>query len=306
MRHVRMLGVGLIAALVASAMMAASASAAPEPTKSFGIFKNCPVFSNPLTELCAYGNTRPGNGGFYRVGKITVPVVNSIRFQGGLHENQETGELEFLYPENGQAVIPVEEPVPGEPLGYVTPAEMEAAGWPAALEESYVKAKKKKAFAKNKVKEEIQTAGLPGVNTTNTIFEEGVGLKALIKIVGKNKWLEEIGGNCEIGSEAEPIVQNLTTGTSEGNGESIKGSAGELEILHEGDEVWLHNIDYVDHTYAVPGAHGCGGPENEAYLDPVVDNAFGIPAAAGTSVTSLEGTFYLIVSQFLKEKGYGM
>jgi hypothetical protein len=295
-RQLRMLGLCLVAAFAMSSVAAGSALA----SQNLEIYKNCPL-KDSLVEVCSFGQTYQGEGGHYTVGPITVPVTNSIILQGGYFEGE--GKQVFVLPNNGQAVVPVAETVPGEVLAYVTPAEQKEFGWPEALEKSYEKARIKGSFGEGTTTEVIETAGVPGLNNTNLIFEEGTAITAPIKITGKNKWLEKLGGNCKIGSSEDPIVQHLTTGTttSPSTGETLRGTAGSLEILEEGNEVTLHGTTLVDNTYPVPAVHGCGGGANEAYLDPVVDRAFGLPAQAGASVTELVGEFDLAVAKFVKE-----
>jgi hypothetical protein len=237
------------------------------------------------------------------VGPIDVPVVNSIALQIGLFENAE-GKLVTILPSNGQAIVPVAETVPGEVLANVTPAEQKEFGWPASLEKSYEKARITGKLGEGTTTEVIENAGIPEVNVTNFIFEEGTAITAPIKITGKNKWLEKLGGNCKIGSSEDPVVQHLTTATTTSplTGETLKGSAGRLSIEAEGSVVGLTGVDLVDNTYPVPGARGCGGGANEGFLDPVVDKAFGLPAQAGASVTELLGEFDEAAAEFLRRE----
>jgi hypothetical protein len=300
-RRVRTLGLCLVAAFAMSVVATSSALA----EQNIEEYKKCP-FHNPLVEVCTYGHTYAGEGGHYTVGGITVPITNSIVLQGGYYESE--GKQVFVAPANGQAVVPVPETVPGEPLGNVTPAEQREFGWPETLEKKYENARIKGLFGPGTTTEIIESAGLPVLNNSNIIFEEGIGIQAPIKIIGKNKWLESIGGgkigNCRIGSTEHPIVQHLTTGfsTSPLTSEMLRGSAGSLEILREGSEVTLNGSRFVDNTYPVPAAVGCGGGVYEGYLDPVVSRAFGLPAAAGSSNTELVGEFDLAVSSLVKKE----
>ena len=71
------------------------------------------------------------------------------------------------------------------------------------------------------------------LNTTNLIFETGVALQLPVKVKLSNVFL---GSSCYVGSEANPIILNLTTGTTSppAPNKPIKGSAGELKIDCEG------------------------------------------------------------------------
>ena len=66
----------------------------------------------------------------------------------------------------------------------------------------------------------------------NLICEEGVALQLPVKVKLSNVFL---GSSCYVGSEADPIILNLTTGTTSppAPNKPIKGSAGELEISKE-------------------------------------------------------------------------
>ncbi len=314
MRHVRILGLCLVAVLATSAALAASALAGEtpktvkNPTEKLNIFHNCPFegvsAGGRKAELCVFSATEAApEGGAFTVGKITVPLSKQVQLQYGLAENPETGATEFIAPTNGAETIPrTPEKVPGEPIGHISSTEQEEAGWPVGLKYSYARAQK--SGAAKTVFETIELAGIPVQNATNIIFEEGVGVEAPVKIKGENKWLSQLGDVCYIGSEEDPITQHLTTGISKSplTGEELKGTAGELRILHEGDEIWLTHSDLVDNTYPVPGAI-CTGPYS-SYIQAAIDHVFEIPAAAGASNTQLKGTLYETVSEWVRtQKG---
>lgn len=298
MRYVRTLGLCLVAAFAMSAVAAGSALALE--TSELEQYKNCPL-KDPLVHTCTYGSAE---GGQFTVGPITVPITNPIDFQGGEFETE--GKSIFVLPANGQAVVPTAETVPGEPLANVTPAEQKEFEWPVALEKSYEKARIDGMLGEGTMTEVIESAGVPSVNLDNFVFESGTAITAPIKITGKTKWLEKLGGkngNCKIASSENPIVQHLTSGasTSPVTGETIHGVAGSLEIEGGGELARLIGAHLVDNTYAVPAAERCGGSQNERYLDPVVDRAFGLPAPAG--VTELIGKFETSGVALLKEHG---
>jgi hypothetical protein len=298
-RHVRILGIGRAAAFVMSMVGAGTALAFREPSIKFSHLKNCPV-ENPLVRKCTWGATRSGEGGHYSVGPITVPVTKPIVFQGGYGKGEEIEGKEhqqIMYaPEDGVPLIkPVSETVPGEPFASVTEAEMNELNWPQSLRKSYERALARGAFGEGKITEEIEPAGNDQdlLSEYYLLIEEETALTARVQIIGKNHWLETLGGNCQIGSEADPIVQHLTTGysTSPLTGETLKGTAGLLELAYEVEMANLSGTVLVDNTYAVPAAEKCGGPAYEAYLDPLINAAFGLPAPAGASSTELIGQF---------------
>jgi hypothetical protein len=319
-RHVRMLGLCLVAVFAVCAMAAASAFA-KEPKTNFGQFSNCPTkgeLAGKPAFKCTNGETTPGAGGHYTVGGITVEITAPIRLQGAYTQplgetHQEVVEKErlglLIPPEDGQPGIrPAKEIVPGEVLGHVSEAEMEEFGWPQALRKSYARALARGAFAEGKTVEQIEEAGKNPdfVSEFNLGNEAGPAIVANVQIQGKNRWLETLGGNCLIGSEAEPIVQVLTTGETESplTGEILKGQTGAARIFGHGEMADLTETILVANTYSVPVATKCGGPSYEAYLDPAVDRIFGLPAAAGASSTELIGELDIATPESVEARGF--
>jgi hypothetical protein len=248
------------------------------PKGVFAPFADCPL-SNPAITYCIVASTTSGE---FKVGKKTVPINKTITLQGGTIENSETGELTFVAAENGETLSKTALYVPGGLFGVKPP--------------EYLNKEQKERF------EEMINKGLTGVtettelakpasaiklNTNNLIFEEGVALQLPVKIKLSNVFL---GSSCYVGSESNPIILNLTTGTTsppEPN-KPIKGSAGELKIEEEGALVILSGGSLVDNAFAAPEATGCGAPFS-GLVDKLVDSVFGVPAAAGHNTAILTG-----------------
>jgi len=309
-RHVRILGLSLSAVLVVMAALTSAAALAhvaegPGGEKfstTWKKFRHCPVFEAPTVQSCFVASTNPEKkGGYYSVGPIVVNVTKPIVLQGGL-THQELNEREeyvaqVVPPNDGTPVItPAAETVPGEPLANVSEAEMNEAEWPQSLRESYKEAQKHRMFKEGKTVEEIEPAGddVDIASTFNLLVAEGTAIEAKIQITGKNPWLESLGGNCQIGSEANPVVQHLTSGESVSplTGEVLKGNPGYPSVWDREELVPDAEAELVDNTYPVPAAEKCGGAAFEAYLDPVVNRAFGLPAEAGASKTLLIGQLF--------------
>lgn len=306
MRHLRMVGLCLVAVFAMSAVAASSAFAViKNPNKGKKIFVNCPVTGNAENglpnELCIVGATEPKEGGKFKVGPITVPITEQIVLQYGIAENSE-GEEFYVPPNNGvEAITPTPEKVPGEPIAKLTLREQNELGWPETLKVKYKAAQKNRSV--RKVYETIELAGVPVTSRSNLLNAEGTAVEAPIKIKAKNEWLAELGDTCYIGSNTEPIVQHLTSGssTSPSTGETITGSVGELEFLHEFNEVIVSHNVLVDNTYPVPGV-ACTGPYSEV-ISATIDKVFGIPAVAGASVTEIRGTLYNSTNLVAEEGG---
>lgn len=289
----------LVAVFATGAVVASSALAVTLPTKNPKIYVNCPVNGEAEVapgelkkdQACIFGATTAKEGGQFTVGPITVPLVKQIVLQYGVAQNEETSELFYIAPTHGaEAITPTPEKVPGEPIAHITPAEQQELGWPESLKYSYALAQKKGSV--KTVYETIEQAGVPATSIQHIVEEQGVGVEAPVKIKGENKWLSQLGDVCYIGSDAEPIVQHLTSGESESplTHEIIHGSAGELQVFSkDGDEaVFLSGSDLVDNTYAVPGVVCTGAYSSE--ITATIDKEFDLPQAAGASVTEIKGT----------------
>jgi len=103
--------------------------------------------------------------------------------------------------------------------------------------------------------------------------ELGPALILPIKVKLENPLL---GNECYIGSNAHPIVLELTTGKSG----SETGSLGEITSRAEGGILVVKNSKLVNGTFAAPGVTGCG--EFFSFLlDPIINAKLGLPAASG-------------------------
>jgi len=277
-------------ALLASLALASSALATEHhPKGKFAPFAQCPL-SNPATELCTVANTTSGE---FDVGVRTVPITKTITLQGGLHEN-EKGELEFIAAENGPTLSKVALPVPGGIFNVIAPEFL-----PKWLQEIFNNFINEGFTGVTATTELAKPASAIKLNTTNLIFEEGVALQLPVKVKLDNIFL---GSGCFVGSESSPIILNLTTGTTSppAPNKPIKGSAGSLEILEEGNLVILSGGSLVDNSFAAPGAHGCGGFLLEGLIDPAVNAALGLPAASGHNTAILNGKLEEAVAAAVK------
>ena len=239
---------------------------------------------------CVVANTTSGE---FTVGKKTVPINKTITLQGGTITNPETGEVTFVAAENGETLSKTALYLPGGLFGIKAP--------------EYLNKEQKERF------EEMINKGLTGVtettelakpasaiklNTTNLITESGVALQLPVKVKLGNVFL---GSSCYVGSESDPIILNLTSGTTsppEPN-KPIKGSAGELIVQEEGALLILNGGSLVDNAFAAPEATGCGAPFS-ALVDKLVDSVFGVPAAAGHNTAILTGRLEDAVAEAVK------
>jgi hypothetical protein len=248
------------------------------PKGNFAPFADCPL-SNPSVKQCIVATTTSGE---FTVGKKTVPINKTITLQGGTIPNEETGELTFVAAEDGNTLSKTALTVPGGLFGIKAPES-----WSKEMKERFEKFINEGFTGVTETAELAKPASAIKLNTSNLVFEEGVALQLPLKIKLDNVFL---GSKCYVGSESNPVILNLTTGTTsppEPN-KPIKGSAGALEILEEGALLRLIGGSLVDNAFAAPEATGCGGSFSKL-VDPFVDALFGVPAAAGHNTAILTG-----------------
>jgi hypothetical protein len=268
---------------VAGLMTLGFASGASAHTGEWAKFNYCPS-TNPAVFKCLRAETV---GGKIILGKKTVPIVKPVVLQGGTSEaTEETGYISNFYgATNGETLTKAAQPVPGGLSGLVNCKEI-TLGW---LKSSC---------------EAIFENGLTGVNSTlelarpaseikpsevNLLFEEGVALKLPVKVHLENPLL---GSGCYIGSSSEPIIWNLTTGTTAppAPNKPIKGTQGELEFKENFEIIHIKGASLVDNAWKAPGASGCGGWPAEYILDPIINASVGVPSAAGKNTAILTNT----------------
>ncbi len=253
----RLLLATLALAVPATALGAAApAMAASAFKEEFAPFTNCPV---EAAQVCVVATTTSGE---FKLDLKTTKIQNPVVLQGGLGSTM-FGDQPLLAPIGAEALSKVAQEVPGGLTGI-----SEAIGGPV--------------FAT------AELAGSPSdiiLNKGNLLAQEGTAVTLPIKVKLDN---EILGPNCYIGSDAEPIVLHLTTGTTSPAfpNQPISGSRGTLEGAGKGKIVKIKGNSLVDNNFAVPGANGCG---ESPLIDLVVDVGVGIPAPAGLNTAIMNG-----------------
>jgi len=312
-RHLRIIGLCLVAMFAVSAMTLGIASPAlagkeskqiKEDERVWDVFKNCP-WNTPGVELCTEGETFKGSkGGFYTIGTAKV-ALSDVVIQAGIHENSETGLYELFAPTDGaQTLESPPEPVTNG-LKLITPEIQEDAGWPEALKEAFKEALKNH---ESTLDAKIEVGGgnvlyeTPGaLNTTNLIFEEGPAFKLPIQVKLESPFLEKLGGGpCVVGNQITPIWQELSSEAK------VNGTAGKLYINNEGDDVILKEGRLGADGWSIPEAalaQGCGG-EYESQVDAAIDRTLqGYNRADGITLLSgsLNESVALTTKEYLEE-----
>jgi hypothetical protein len=247
----------LAVVLPIAALGAASSAFGVSVTKQeFAPFANCPV---ETAAVCTIATTTSGE---FKLDLKTTKIEHPVVLQGGL-PTESFGDQHLIAPIGAETLSKTPQEVPGGLTGLTT-----VIGGPV-----------------------MATAELAGpasgviINKGNLLSQAGTAVTLPIKVKLDN---EILGPNCYIGSDSEPIVLHLTTGTTSPAfpNQPITGSRGTLEGAGKGKIVKIKGNSLVDNNFAVPGANGCG--ENPL-IDLVVDAGVGIPAPAGLNTAIMNG-----------------
>lgn len=266
----------------------ASASA---HTGEFAQFDYCPSTTAGVFK-CLHSVT---NKGSIVLGKKTTPIVNPVTLQGGYSKEGSDGFSSFYEATNGGETLTKDpQPVPGGLAGIVPPESA-----PLLVKAAIA------FFFEN---------GLTGVNATlelakspsdielssyNLEIGEEIALKLPVRIHLENPFL---GSSCYVGSSSDPIIWNLTSGTTSPPSPTapITGKPGYVHFTNEHEILELSGNELVDNTWAAPEATGCGGLLS-VLVDPVIDATVGLPAASGTNSAVLENTIDISTATSVNE-----
>jgi hypothetical protein len=266
-------------ALVALACLGLASSASATLTGEFTHFAQCP-YTNPEVRRCVAATT---TGGTVALGSKSVPIVNPVLVQGGYGPVGEDEFAEgFFAAKNGITLAKVPQPVPGGLAGLVNCKEIANFILRASCELTFENG----LTGLNSTLELAKPASAIRISENHLAEEFDIALEMPIKIRLENPLL---GSECYVGSSASPIIWKLTTGTTADK--KLKGTAGSLSLLEGGSVLRLDNAKLVDNTWAAPGASGCGGVFS-FILDPIINTAAGLPAAAGKNSAVLINTIY--------------
>lgn len=269
-----------IAAALAAMMLVPSQALASShhPKGEFAQFAECPL-NNAEVQFCLFSQS---NGGFFQLGKKTVPLVNPVVLQGGLKAANEKGETAFVGAENGETLSKTPQPVPGGLTGIIAPT-----WWPKFIQDWFNEQINNGFTGVTATVEVGGPASAIKVNTFNVLLETGTAISLPTKIKLSNAIL---GSSCYIGSDSSPVVIDFTSGATSPPppNKSIHGSAGALTINEAGTLITLSGGSLVNNSFAAPAAHGCGGIFS-FLVDPLVNSLIGLPSAAGTNTAVLEG-----------------
>jgi hypothetical protein len=281
---------------VALVVLGLTASAQAKLTGEFTKFANCP-YKNPTAIKCIYAVTE---GGEVVLGSKKVPIVKPVILQGAYGEPAEVKEGAEFYPfiaaTNGVTLSKAPQPVPGGLAGLVNCKEI---GEPF-LRFTCELTLENGITGVNSTLELAKPASAIRISENNLAGEIGTALQLPVKFHLENPFL---GSNCYVGSSSNPVIWNLTDGTTNPPppNKPITGVGGEGEFLEEFAIFRLKGNVLVDNAWAAPGATGCGGILVELVLDPVIDVSSGLPSAAGKNTAILKNTLMSASAEVIKE-----
>ncbi len=278
-RRTLVLTMGIVAAIGMLALSSSALATEHHPTGEYAPFKYCPL-SNSATDACVLAKTE---GGEFIVGKETVPIVNAITLQGGIHLNEETGAESFIGAEGGETLSKTSQKVPGGLAGLVKCNEISNWFERVACEIVFENG----VTGVNATTELAEAPSKIGINTENLANGEGIALSLPVKVHLENPFL---GSECYVGSNSKPVNIELTTGTTSppAPNKPITGSPGTARFNEAFTIITIEKNELVNNSFAAPGAEGCGGLFS-FLIDPLVDAKLGIPAAAGHNTAILKG-----------------
>jgi len=268
-----LVGATAIAALAIVGVPAATAT----PTGGFAVFAQCPL-GTPHMNGCIYS---PTESGYITINKTEVPIVNTQVLQGGLLREEETFIKQFVAAKNGETLTKTPQKVPGGLLDLVKCNEIKGEGWfERELRKGCEAIFENKLTGVEAVTELAAPASTIFLNTAAEAVGEGTALNLPVKVKLENPLL---GSECYIGSEAEPITIDLTTGATTGG---PTGKPGTQSTSEEGKILTISGVSLVSNTFSAPGASGCG---LLGLLDGIINEKLGLPSAAGKNVAVLDG-----------------
>jgi hypothetical protein len=280
--------IALVALAACAAPMAGVASAsAMEPTGDYAVFTQCPRYSAGVN-LCLFARTSTGK---VTLGDQTVPITNPIVLQRGIVRNEGTEAETFVAALNGDTLTKSPQSVPRGLLDLLECSEITEPLEHILCELAFENG----ITAVNATTELAKPASAIRVSKNNLVNREGVALSLPVKIHLESPLL---GSDCYIGSSSQPLVWNLTTGTTSPpapNG-SISGKVGKIDEKDKAEFIQISNNTLVDNAFASPGVTGCGGAL-AFVLDPIINSKLGLPAPAGHGTVILNNLIDLAAAE---------
>jgi hypothetical protein len=245
-----------------AAMMAVLAASVPAATPAPGYerFRGCQTEAeNPKANICIYSVIKGGN---FKMGNKNVPIENPIPMTGNVD-----GEGENFGANAEGGLKHVKQKVPGGVVGLT------GLTWLLELLGS-------NALTLYAVTEAV---GQPkfGIFTV----PKTISLPIRVHLINS-----VLGNNCYVGSPANPIKLNMTTGTTSPPPPNTPITGKEPEVTFDPEKhiIITKNGEFVDNSFSAPGASGCTLTLFgfiPISINGLVNAQSGLPAPAGTNET---------------------
>lgn len=255
-RCFRTLFAAVVVLAALTALTPASAGATTTPAVGYGQFTGCPNPSeNPAIEFCFRTEF---TSGVLQMGGVEIDITTPVVLSGGF-----TGAGAVSFSPFG-GLESVTQTVTGGIVGLT------GITWLATVLSS----------TEQEVYATIELAGVPA-----NPLEMG-SLPVKVHLTGT-----ALGSTCYIGSNANPISLQLTTGTTSPPPPNSPITGTEPELSLTPNNVFdFTNGTYVDNSFAAPGPNGCTlvlPPLPPVGIDELIETQSGLPAASGTNMTIL-------------------
>jgi hypothetical protein len=270
--------------LTALAALSFAGVAQAKLTGNYTKFAQCP-YPNLEVRKCLYSTTTSGE---VVLGSKKVPIVNPVVLQGGVGAVGEDEFGKFYAATNGITLSKAPQPVPGGLAGIVNCKEIKDFFLRISCEVTFENG----VTGLNSTLELARPASEIRVSENHLAGEFDVALEMPVKFHLENPFL---GSSCYVGSSSTPVIWKLTSGTTAppAPNKPITGSAGSIEFLEEGRILESKGAKLVDNAWAAPGVNGCGGFLVELLLNPIINSASGLPAAAGKNTAILNNNIFV-------------
>ncbi len=281
------------AAVVASLAVVGAPAALATPTGGYVVFAQCPT-SAAGVDACIYSPTESGE---ITIGKQTVPIVNTQVLQGGLLEETEPFVKQLAPALNGETLTKTAQRVPGGLLG-VKCYEIKGEGHDEKeLRKACEKIFEEGILGVSAVTELAAPASSVVLNTAAEQLGEGTALTLPVKVKLENALF---GSKCYVGSSSDPIMLDLTTGTTSPPlpNMPISGNPGTKKTKEGGGILEISGVKLVNNSFSAPGATGCG---LFGLLDGLINAKLGLPSAAGNNTAILNGKVEIANSELVEE-----
>jgi hypothetical protein len=293
---------------VALAGVLLALAAVPTVASAFTLesFKHCPK-ENPELQVesaaCVYSKSvynaskwaQPEPPSQLQAGNVIIPFKKPLLLQGGFLGIVE-GTIPLVPPEDGTpAIMPTPEPVPGGLASEIDPSKLHGATLQAYEEAIH--------HHQTKVTATIESAGPAMLTPDSLLAAEGTFLTLRLKVKFSNPVL---GEGCYSGSDAEPVVTELTDGTTSPPppNEPISGQLGALKFVKK-VVIAIKEDSLVGNSFEAPAVHGCGAePAWQEEVDEAINSKAGLPSPAGHNSTRINGSQFLAGIETLRGLGF--